>query len=806
MLVKNVLRKIKKSFGRYLSLLFIILIGVGFCVGINLSVPIIKNIQNEFYKDTNLMDLKVQSTLGLVDEDVDVIKSLDGVEDAVGSYSKNVLSAENVIKVHSIEDNINKVLLIDGKIPQNNNECLADSTIYKVGDIIEIKKDNELENFKYKVVGTISSPIYSSNDYGNADIGNGRIYSFIFIPKDNFKMSAYTEIYVTVQKKDKDLSYTDSYIKLVDDVSDEIADISSDRINIRIQELISSYTYVNQLMSESIANDAKWYIFDRNDVVSSYQILESEYNQVTTIATIIPLFFILIVLLMTSNTMTRMIVEERGEMGTMSSLGMSNLRIISSYLIYVLSSTILGTILGYFIGTLVIPPLVYNCFTVTFPDIEFEFNIYVLLLLILISCIIMTFVTVFACKKELKQKTAYLLRPISPKSGKKIFLERVSFIWKRLSFSWKVTIRNISRYRKRVIITLVASTGCTFLIMIGFAIKDSVNCIGDKQYNEIFKYDNLIILHSSISNKNEVLDEVLSDNIEDELLINQSSYKVVDNNNSLNIYLIVPESTDELFYEYFNLRTEYDNEKIELTDNGVVVTPKISKRFNASIGDEIEIESSNGKKYTLKITDIAENYVSNYIYMSSTLYKKIFGEEVKYNAFVSKNLNDKDIVAKNLLSNDQILSVNFSEDLLTQANNSISGLNNIVILLVIISSLLAFTVLYNLTSISISERTREIATLKVLGFKNTETNEYIYRETIITVIIGILLGLLITPLFHSYIINLLETDNAMFLRQIKLTSFIYSSFLTFSFTIIMQIITFFKLKSINMIESLKSVE
>lgn len=802
MLLKNTLKKIKKSFGRYLSLLVIILIGVGFYTGIKESIPNIQDIQNEYYNETNLMDLKLLSTLGFNDEDIDSINELENIDKVIGTYSKDVIISDNVLRIHAIENEINKAYLIDGKLPTKDNECLGDNKYYKVGDKITIE-DEDIESKEYTVVGTIISPIYTGNDYGSSSIGNGKLYSYIYIPKDNFKYDLYTEAYVTINKNENDVSYSDTYVSKVEKEIENIELKLEERLNARIDEIVeNSYGMITK---ESL-EDNDWYILDRDDSVANYTILESQYNQVTIIVNVIPLFFILIVALMTSNTMTRMITEERGEMGTLLSLGFSNKKIINNYLIYVLSSTILGAVIGYFLGTIFLPQLVYNCFPINFPDITYQFGLPLFLISILISCLLMIIVTIVSCNKELKQKPANLLRPVAPKSGKKVLLEHINFIWKRLSFSSKVTIRNISRYKKRVFMTLVGTAGCTLLIMIGFALKDSINTIGDKQYNDIFKYDNLIILNEETEKITYDLKETFDGLIDSTILLNQASYKISNEDNSLDIYLIVPETTNDLFYEYFTLKENKSDKLLKLDDEGVIITPKIQKRFNVSVGDTITIQDLDNHEYKVKVSGITENYVSNYIYMSKELYNKVIDKDLKYNALVSKSLSDKDKIATELLDSGKILSINFREDLLKTANEMVKGLNDVVVLLVIISSLLAFTVLYNLTSINISERTREIATLKVLGFKDSESNEYIYRETIITVIIGIIIGLIITIPIHSVVMDLLEVDSMEFLKEIKTESFIYSSVLTFLFALIMQVITYFKLKKIDMIESLKSVE
>lgn len=803
MLLKNSLKKIKKSFGRYLSLVLIILLGVGFYTGIIVSVPNIRDVQTEYYNDKNAMDIKILSTLGFNDDDILAISKVNDIDVAVGTYSIDTLVNDEVVRVHALEEAINEVLLISGKLPTKNNECVADAAFYKVGDKIKIRDDsNNLSVLEYDVVGTIYSPLYTGNEYGSSDIGNGKLKSFIYVDKDNFNYEYYTEVFVSIDiDKDDDIPYADDYNDKVDDVIDNLEDIKIERLGIRIDEIVnSSYGMITK---ESLSGH-DWFIMDRDEAMASYSILGSQYTQVTTIANIIPIFFIIIVALMTSNTMARMVTEERGEMGTFLSLGFSNKKVISTYLMYVLSATLTGAVLGYFIGTITLPQLVYNCFPIYFPEIKYSFDLGLLLLSVFVSCVLMISVTIYSCVKELKNKPAYLLRPVAPKSGKKILLERCNFIWSRLSFSMKITMRNISRYKNRVLITLIGTSGCTFLIMLGFALRDSISMVGTKQYNDIFKYDNLIILNKEVLEMTDELSLEFSNLISDELLLSQSSYKAISDKDNLDVYVVVPDD-EELFSEYFILKEENSEKRLSIND-GIIVTPKIAERFDVGIGEILTIESSDKTKYRFKINAITENYVSNYIYMTKEKYKEIFREDVTYNVVVSKNVEDSDMIARKLLDSGKILSINFSKDLLKSANEMVDGLNEVVVLLVVISCMLAFTVLYNLTSINISERTREIATLKVLGFRDLESNEYIYRETFITVIVGIILGLIITPPLHGIVMDFLEVDTLVFLKTIKIESYLYAAILTFIFAIIMQWVTFIKMKNINMIESLKSVE
>ncbi len=807
MLFKNTIRKLKHSFGRYFSLLIIVLIGIGFYAGIQSSVPSIKRIQNDYYENTNLMDLTVKGTLGLTDEDVNALKKLDTVSDAIPSYSAYVLNGEEAIKVNAITENINQYELISGRKPQNDDECLADSSFYKVGDTIEItSEDNPLKKSKFKVVGTIISPLYTGTNYGYTNIGTGKLYSYIYVPKTVFNEDAYSEIYILGEKTSKEVPYSKAYDDFIDELTDEIENIQDEREEERLKEVQTS------LMNASLANpnittmpdiESKWYITGRNSEVTGYTTLENQYFQVTTIATIIPLIFVSIVFLMTSNTMTRMISEERTEMGTFSSLGISNKRIIFNYLCYVLSGTIIGAIIGYIIGTLFIPPLVYNIFQFHIPDLEYYFDINLFTGCLLVAITLMTIVTVWNCRKSLKAKPANLLRPASPKSGKAIFLEKIKFFWSKLSFSSKITTRNIFRYKKRVFMTLIGSAGCTCLIFLGFALKDSVNGVGDKQYGEIFKYDNMMVLNNNIQNISEVNN--VKNMVKNPLLFNQYSYDLkYDEDSSLSVYVVIPEENNQTFKNYFNLLDNKTGKEISLNNDGIIITPKIADKLKLEVGDKLIIQSQSGEEKKVTIENIAENYISNYIYMSKELYKKLFNEDVTYNMIASDN--NKNTNAKDILNSGSVMSINFSKDLMESANKEIKGLNNIVILIVVVSSMLALTVLYNLTSINISEREREIATLKVLGFNGRESNEYIYRETLVIVIIGIIVGLIIAVPLHRVITGFIEGDDMMFLKNVKVLSFVYSSMLTLLFAIIMQVVTYFKLRKVDMIESLKSVE
>ncbi len=976
MIAKNTIKKIMHSFGRFISLVAIILIGVGFFAGIRQSTPAIRDAENIFVAESNMMDIHLLSTLGFSETDKGELEGLGSVDMVTLGYSKYVYSGDDVIRVMSIDSDINKYKLWEGSLPLRDNECMADSRHYKVGDVIVISepekseqdskntsnnsskdldksgddkdtdnKDSEddLTEHKFIVTGTVTSPIYMGTDYGSANIGNGELRSYIMVRDDVFNLDAYTDIYVTFAKNEEDIPYSDSYKEKLEklkteingikverqlaredeiydeavekayeevdkkrdeiesDVRGEIEEAVRDEVEAKQEEVKAGLkeqagklgmtfenfvanlsdnvlesiepitdAQINSLVNEQMDDamdtameeayktavdeieipECKWILQTRNDVVANYKILDDQYKEVESIADVIPVFFIVIVILMTSNTMSRMIAEERGEMGTFTSLGFSNVHIIGGYMIYVLMATIIGAVGGYFIGVLTLPRFVYTCFPLEVQDITFTFDWRMFVGCMSVAFVVMTGVTIFSCMKELKEKPAYLLRPVPPKKGRRILMERIDFIWNHLSFSWKTTFRNIARYKRRVLMTVIGVGGCTFLMFIGFALRDCIATVGDKQFAEIHHYDEMVILGEEVKGFDEIKGTSEKKKLEDQdlivqpLMMRQENYKV-DNadNHTLDVYLMVPDTENEMFHEYFTLRGAdprdtgqkgeaaeqvKKGEDLELTDEGVIITPKISAITGKGIGDYIELIDDEDERYEVKIAGIAENYVSNYIYMSKKTFIRTFRHGVMYNTVIGKNgllydssgnpkmdmesmdndtrIGYAELLAKKLYKSEDIVNVSTTEAVLRRANNSVEGLDSVVVMLVVIASLLAFTVLYNLTAISISERTREIATLKVLGFTPVETNNYIYRETIISSVLGIAIGLLIGPYLHGIVMDVVAVDNLVFLRDITKQSFAVAAILSVIFTLIMMAVTFFRLTAIDMIESLKSVD
>lgn len=807
-LYKNILIKIKKSFGRFASLLIIVALGSGFYAGISSTAPNVTYISDQYFSEHNLMDFKIVGTMGLTENDVTAVRELAGVGDVIGSYSLDVISEGKAVRIHALENGINRVTLISGRMPSAHNECVADARVYGLGDTVIIESDtgDKLNNNQFTVVGTIDSVLYLGEDYGTSIAGGGKLYSFLFIDSENFNLDAYTEIYITASAVRSEKAYSDGYDKLAESLYNELTSIKAGREDARFDELFGELLdnpYVN--INPDELGKSVWYIYDRNSI-GGYDNLKSGIKIVDSVASVFPLFFIIIVILISSNTMVRMIIEERGEMGSLASIGYGNGAIIASYLFYVLLATVSGEVAGFFVGSYIIPPLIYTNFGAILPPLVIKYDMVMFVLTLLVTVTVMSGVTVFSCRNHLKNMPASLLRPVPPGKGKNVMIERIKPLWNRLSFIWKITVRNISRYKKRAVMTVIGVAGCTAILLAGFGVRDSMNAVAQKQYGDIFRYDTMIILKEETKEIGQDLQNMIDEHgIKFPMTLRQSAVKCHTDAGILDAIIVVPENEQD-FQKYYNLYGNDGEEKIKLREGGVVLTHKLAEILDIKRGDQITVKDTDNRICVAEVLDIAQNYVSNYVYMLRGTYEEEFGVEVKFNAVVSELSGDTSGISESLIKSELILGVYLSSDMTDGVAEMTQRLDGVIVLLVATGSLLALVVLYNLTSINISERTREISTLKVLGFFDRETGEYIYREAAILTVISVCVGLVLGMGLHGYVIEATGASAVVFPREIKPLSFVFSASITFFFSMIMQVVTLFKLKTIDMTASLKSVE
>ncbi|MEG0799104.1 MAG: FtsX-like permease family protein [Bacilli bacterium] len=984
LLIKNTFFKIKKSFGRFLSIFFIIAIGISVFMGLRESTTGMLYTADNYYDEHKLMDFKVVSNYGLTQGDITSLTALDVSSKIVPLYSVDTLVKGKAVRVHSYSNLVNDVTLESGRLPRKKGECLAQTGNFKLNETI--KFNNEYLNVdSCSVVGTISSVLYITLEKGISKIGDGKLHSYIFMPIDSFNMDYYTEAYIIGKDTTKANSYYSDYEEKIKHIKEKIEQIKPLRETIRYEEILSkanekinevqkeyndkiSSAYkeldnsnkeltkaqnklnsqkssneklfatkfneinngltlvnnnINNILSSSLTgltsidelvvslsnnvstmkstlsnlvsgsteyNDlytqiktceatikaCNDLISNRSNLVSGKETLNKEYSKfkntistnqekldkgyieynngikkvkeeeitlnnkideerlklkdiekpvwylldrksntgyanykedilkVDAIASILPIFFILIAVLVCLNTLTRLIEEERAEIGILKCNGFNNFRIMLPYIIYVLLASFLGVTVGLTIGYHIIPKIIYGVFLSRYfvPKLITVVNPIPISLITTVTFSIMTILVVVILYICLREKAASLLRPKAPPSGKKVFLERISFIWKRLNFTWKVTIRNIFRYKKRVFMTILGVAGCTALLLTGFGLNDSINNISEHQFNNIIKYDEVIVLSKNTDKLSASQEKLFKDNnITKTSLVYQEAFTYSFNSKSDDVYLVVPK-TDIKNHVY--LKSIISKKEVSIPKRGAIITKQLADNLDIKKGSNLSIRDSNNNLYIIYVEDIVENYVSHYIYMSSDYYNQVFNKDIKYNSVFASASGKIDEKVK--LSDYDIMTINYTKDILSSFDGFVKGLNKIIYFIIIAASLLAFTVLYNLTIINISERQREIATLKVLGFSDREISVYVYRETLILTIFGIALGLILGIFLHRFILHTATTNNILFIVIIRWYSYIFAVIITIIFSFIVQLIINRTLKKIKMVESLKSVE
>ena len=555
------------------------------------------------------------------------------------------------------------------------------------------------------------------------------------------------------------------------------------------------------------------YILDR-DSHQSFVEYEGCANSIDALAKIFPVFFFAVAALVCLTTMTRMVDEQRINIGTLKGLGYKTSQISKKYILYALIACLTGSILGLAIGFSVFPTVIFFAYGMMYSieNIVYVFSIPIAIGITSLALIIIILSAYMACRKELKETPAILMRPKAPKSGKRILLERVPFIWNRFSFISKVTVRNIFRYKKRFLMTVLGIAGCTALILTGFGIKDSIEMILTGQYGTLFKYDMSLVIQSDMTDK-QIYE--LRKNLSDIDEINKYeffSYENGDikvNNTTKEITIVVPENLKKMD-KFIHLQDRKTQNPIELNNKGIVLTEKIARDLGVKAGDEIELINSDDKKVKIKVSNITENYISHYVYISPENYTKLFEKDLDFNRVIgilnNPSVKIEDKLSKKLFDIDTIDGITFNTASKETFHNTIKNLNYVVLIMIISAGALAFVVLYNLTNVNISERIREIATIKVLGFYDKEVSAYIYRENIILTIIGTVVGLGLGTILHKFIMVTVEIQSMMFGRVIDMSSYFIAAVLTIVLSLFVNLAMFYKLRNVKMVESLKSVD
>ena len=546
-----------------------------------------------------------------------------------------------------------------------------------------------------------------------------------------------------------------------------------------------------------------WYINNRMDD-STYSDYINDTKSINNLSKIFPTVFFAVAILVSLISINRMVEDDRIEIGTLKSLGFSNSSIVLKYLLFSGIATLTGGIIGLVSGTYIIPSIIFNIYSMMFTipnfSVSFDFSITLSSLLIISICVCGT--TIFTVSKSLREKPSELMRPKPPKKGKKIFLEDLKFLWNNLDFSHKVTIRNLFRYKKRGFVTIIGIAGCSALMLCGFGIRDAIIDIADIQYNKIFKFDAMAYINNLTE---ENLEKISQNSKITEIVEMQSISSKV---NNIDVYMSIVNDNNDIS-KVINLIDSVTKEPLTLEKGKVIITDKLADLTNLKVGDTIKVLDSNNKKYQYEISGITENHLEHFIYMDKETFTNQ-KEEYITNALYFNTIDlteEKSIeLSKELLTNDGIINVSFTSSLVDNASNMLKSLNKVVVILILLAASLSFVVLYNLSNINIQERKREISTLKVLGFYDKEVDNYVIKENIILTIIGIIIGLFLGFFLTKVVISTVEIEKARFLHNINLNSYLITATISFIFTLIVNKVNHVKLKKIDMISSLKSVE
>ena len=815
------IREIRKSKSRFISIFFIVALGAAFFSGVRSSEPDMKYSADHYYDASNMMDIRVISTLGLTKADLDAISAIEGVEQA-SVYMTEELSCKsegleyNIRKI-ATEEGMDEFTVEEGRYPETKGECLVDQVFAEslglsLGDTLTFSTGESL-----RIVGTGNSCWYLSWDRGTCSIGNGKVDAFVVVPLTSFASEVYSEIHVRVTGAKELMAYTEEYEDKVNETKNRIEAIVDKQLDMRKAGLMAGFTTLaGSLNKEFLAGmtEASWYVLDRNSL-ETYVEYGQDTSRIGALGNVFPLIFFIVAALVSLTTMTRMVEEQRVQIGTLKALGYSRGSITAKYLLYALLATLGGGVVGVLIGEKLFPYIIitaYGMMYVGLPKYFAPWQLQPAVVAVTLAVLCTTTAAIAASYKELMEKPAELMRPVSPKAGKRVLIERITFIWRHLNFTKKATVRNLFRYKKRFFMTIFGIGGCMALLIVGFGLRDSIFDIVKYQYKEIFKYNLDVQLKSSITQ--EEWEDMMSHlqeqpTVNNFVRVHNKSIEVGNGHNEKTAILYVPEDTENIS-KYVELRNRKSKEHYHFPTSGAAVSEKLAATLGLSAGDQIELKVSETETKMVEISCIVENYLYNYVFLSLETYQEIFHQQPEMTDVLvltnSQTKEEESDLGATLIATKGCSGVKFITDFNKKLTDLMSHFNIIVWVLIISAGLLAFVVLYNLNNINITERKRELATIKLLGFYDGEVADYVYRENILLTLFGAVVGIFLGMILHSYVVQTVEVDIMMFGRTIKLLSYVYGFFLTILFSAFVNFVMYYHLKKIDMVESLKSVE
>ncbi len=858
---KEITRSIAQSASRFVAIVVISLLGAGFYAGLRMSAPDMRVSGDEFFDGTNLYDISVVTTLGVDDDMVESLRAIEGVGAVMPAHQAHATvrvgessraacieslpleaarasdTSDGVHAVSSDDDYLNRPILINGAWPEAVDECVvaADAAAelgIALGDVLPLEKttgdlDDTFAQKEFVVTGFVNSPTYASSaNLGPTSLATGSLDLYAYCDAEAFADDLpYAVAYLAVPAAKDEQWDGEAYDQTVHEVRARIELEAPALADARRQAVKDDLHHEVMGVFQELAVSLDWaddietpevFVLDRSKNVGCAS-LSSDSDGITQIALFLPFMFFLVAALVSLTSMTRMVDEERMAIGTHKALGYGKARITSKYLIYGMLASGIGSVVGVVALGKLLPWFILTSYGVSYaiPVYATPIDAGIAVRAIGLSVGITAIATWGAAAASLRAKPAELMLPRAPKAGKRIILERIRPLWNAMTFSHKVTARNLLRYKRRFFMAVAGVAGCTALLMVGFGLRDAIGGIVANQYEELVNYDMAVRVEEKISPDNrDAVDALLASGaVESSVSVDDFNLIAEGAGDDMRIEVVVPSDARE-FERFVQLRDRQTHDPIALEDGGIVLTEKASEVLEAFPGDEVVLYDENdvgdktGDGHAFTVTGVTENYLGHFAYLTPNTYERAFDEKPWYGLSYVKLADgaDRASFGNELLAIDGVSTVSFVSDKISTYEDMLDVMNKLIYVIMALSAALAFVVLYNLTHINIAERVREIATLKVLGFTRGEVNAYIFREIVVMSLIGALVGCVGGVPLTFYIARAAETADMMFGRTIEPASFVLSFVLTLAFTGIVLFSMRRKLFAVNMVESLKSVE
>ncbi|SEI55766.1 FtsX-like permease family protein [Streptococcus equinus] len=871
---KDIRKAIIASKGRFLSIMLLMMLGAFAFVALKVTGPDMQRTASDYLKKHNTMDLSVIASYGLSDDDKNELSSVKNSQVEFGYLTDvTIRNTDDAIRIFSKSKDISTYELVSGRFPKADNEIALASTLkkkYHVGDEISFAQSSEngiLKKTTFKIVGFLnSSEILSKNSLGTSSAGNGVLKYYSVTSSTSFD----SEFYTIARIRYNDLKglnpFSKSYKEKLAAKEDSLDDLLSDNADKRLNQLKSeakanidtnqekvtaakselveqesALTLLpaeQQAVAQSSIDNAKakiteserqiqeakaqveamkaptYSIYTRSSFPGGggYQTYESSTSSIGSIGNVFPVVLYVVAALVTFTTMTRFVDEERTNSGVLKALGYSNSDVIKKFVIYGFVASMTGTVIGVFAGhyilSQVIAEIVTGDTTLGSTHLYFYWS-YTLIAFVfaLVSAVLPAFII---ARSELSEKPAKLLLPKPPVKGSKILLERIGFIWSRMSFTHKVTARNIFRYKQRMLMTIFGVAGSVALLFAGLGIQSSLGKIIDNQFTRLMPYDMIVVKNSEDATSKELSSFMDSKKVSkyQSVFMSHLTEKISGSTDKQDISILVSDDND--FGDFIHLKDAKTKQELTLSDDGAIISEKLAELYGVKAGDKFTLTDQNGHKRSIKVSKVAEMNVGHYLFMSKKSYQKTFDDAISNNAYllILRNHSSKNIenMATKLLAMDEVFAVSQNATLVKNVNSVVASLNGAMTILIIISILLAVVILYNLTNINVAERIRELSTIKVLGFYDKEVTMYIYRETIVLSLIGIVVGLVGGQYLHQIIMNMIGSDAIKFGTEVGIEIYIIPVVVVVGILLLLGFLVNHILKTVDMLEALKSVD